>query len=269
MKLEILVATTRRKDLNWISKMNLQCDTIIANQSDYYGYEESLYNGKKIQMLSTKTIGVGKNRNLTLLMSDADIIIFADDDMSYYDGVENAVKKAFEKLPNADVIVFGLDMVRKGSVYERRKENIKKKFLINSLKYGTCRIAVRREALVKKNITFSTLFGGGCLYGSGEDSLFLKDCFQSKLRIYSYPHVLGSCSKDYSSWFTGYDKKFFFDKGALLNAMFPKMKNIVKIYFAIHFLKKSDLNLRTIIRYMNKGITAFENLTDYREEIES
>ena len=51
--------------------------------------------------------------------------------------------------------------------------------------------------------------------------------------------------------------------------MFPKMKNIVKIYFAIHFLKKSDLNLRTIIRYMNKGITAFENLTDYREEIES
>lgn len=265
MDLEVLVATMGQQDCSLAEKMNIKTAAVIANQCGRWGYDES--DNGRVRMISTATKGVGINRNLALELAKGDILLFADDDMTYYDGTLQGVVEAFQQLPDADVIMFSVDMTRGGEIYERRRSPVRRAYLWNSMKYGTYRIAVRRQALQKHNIWFSTLFGGGCQYGCGEDSIFLRDCFRAGLKAYSHSYVLGKCAKDSSSWFKGYDEKYFFDRGAMLACGFRRTKHIVKWYYIWKFSKKTNLPLGTVIREMNRGIRGYRELRCYEKTL--
>lgn len=263
MKIEVLVATMGQEDLSLHQKMNLKCNTLIANQCGQWKYYEEEYDYGKVRMISSNTKGVGINRNLALQLADSDIILFADDDIVYYDCNLQGVLNAFEELPEADVILFSLDYTRDGEVFDKHHNPIKKLQLWNALKFGACRMAIRKDAVVKNNISFSTLFGGGTLYGSGEDSLFLKECFNKGLKVYSHSYVLGACAKDSSSWFTGFNEKYLFDKGAWISCAFPKTKYFIKWYFIWRFSKKSGFSFKKTRSYVNKGISAYVRLETF------
>lgn len=262
---EVLVATMGQTDLSLQEKMNIRCDCLIANQNGTWGYQEQKTDGGTVRMISTGTRGVGVNRNLALSNARGDYLLLADDDVCYYEGDLRGVEEAFRQYPDADVIAFGMDMTRNGQISARRREPCKRRHLWNAMRYGACRIAIRRSAVLKYNLSFSELFGGGCMYGSGEDTLFLRECFRKKLRVYSHSYVLGTCARDVSSWFAGYQDKYFFDYGALLMRAFPRAKHLIKWYFAIKLKKKSGYSLKKIIHLMNEGIKAFPSLTPYHQ----
>ncbi len=263
MSFEVLVATMGQNDLSLRQKMNIERDVLIANQCGQWRYDEEEREFGRVRMISSDTRGVGVNRNLALTISKADIVLFADDDVTYYDSDVHGVLDAFRELPDADVILFGIDMTRGGEVFDKRRNKVRRLRLHNALKYGAARMAVRRSALLKHNLAFSTLFGGGCIYSSGEDSLFLRECFAAGLRVYSHSYVLGACAKDSSTWFNGFNEKYMFDKGAWVACAFPKAKHIIKWYFIHRFAKKSDLPISIVIRNFNRGIRAFATLEDF------
>lgn len=258
MDLQVLVATMRQTDLSLAEKMNLRQNVIIANQCDRWSYERRTETFGEIQLLSSATTGIGLNRNLALQLASAEILLFADDDITYYDPQLLGVIEAFRELPDADVIFFGIDMAKNGEIFDKRRDRVKRLHLYNSLKYGACRMAVRREAVEKARLSFSTLFGGGSIYGHGEDSVFICDCLRAGLRLYSHSYVLGACAKDSSTWFSGYNEKYFFDLGALTAAALPRWKHIIKWYFAVKFSRRSKQPLKCVVRLMNKGIKAAE-----------
>lgn len=260
---EVLVATMRQTDLSLQEQMNIQCDCLIANQNGTWGYQQKQTPNGTVRMISTATKGVGINRNIALSNARGDYLLLADDDVRYYEGDLRAVEEAFRRYPDADVIAFGMDMTRGGQLSARRLEPGKRRRVWNSMRYGACRIAVRRASVLKHSLSFSEVFGGGCQYGNGEDTIFLRECFRKNLKVYSYPYVLGTCARDESSWFTGYQDKYFFDYGALLMCAFPKAKHLIKWYFAMKLKKKSGRSLRDIIPLMNEGIRAFPTLTPY------
>lgn len=260
---EVLVAAMGQEDLQLQEKMNVQCDCLIANQNGIWDYQEKKTTAGTVRMLSSATKGVGVNRNLALNSAKGDILLFADDDVRYYDGTLAAVEKAFQELPDADVIAFGMDMTRNGEVCARRIEPCKRRHLWNAMRFGACRIAIRRSAVQKYCLSFSELFGGGCPYSCGEDTLFLRECFRKKLKVYSHSYVLGTCERDSSSWFTGYTDKYFFDYGALLMCAFPKGKHLIKWYFAKRLNKKTGIPVTKIVSLMREGIKAFPSLTPY------
>lgn len=264
MNLEVLVATMGQEDCSLAEKMNIQTAAVIANQCGRWDYQESA--DGKVRMISTGTRGVGINRNLALQLAKADILLFADDDLVYYDGALNGVVEAFQEFPDADVIFFGLDMTKNGEIYERRRHPKKRVHIWNSLKFGAARMAIRRSALEKARLSFSTLFGGGCMYSSGEDSILIRDCFRAGLRVYSHAHVLGTCAKDNSSWFSGFHEKYFYDRGAMVACAFPVVKHLIKWYFAIKSSRKTGVPLKKILRQMNRGIRGFQTLRPYAGE---
>ena len=266
MDVEVLVATMGQENCSLAEKMNIGTSVVIANQCRQWNYQES--DRGRVRMLSTDTKGVGINRNLALQMSKADILLFADDDVTYYDGTLQGVKDAFRQFPDADVIFFGIDMTREGEVFDKRRNNVRRLHLWNALRYGTARMAIRREAVIKHRLAFSTLFGGGCPYSSGEDTILIRDCFRSGLRVYAHDYVLGTCAKDSSSWFVGYNEKYFFDRGAMLACAFPKAKHLLKWYFAYNFSRKTDIPVKNIIRQMNRGIHAFPKLEIYEPAVD-
>lgn len=264
-KLQVLVATMHQSDCSIAEKMNIRCDAVLANQSDSNGFavEKSPWGERKL--ITTETRGVGLNRNIALLAADAELLLLADDDVVYRDDMPQQVCKAFDEMPQADVIIFGMDIVKNGVVTEKRHLQRKKRHVWDSLRFGTYTMAVRRRAILQHNITFNQLFGGGCMYSAGEDSLFLKSCFDAGLRVYSHEYVLGTCCKDTSSWFTGYGEKYFYDKGVLVRHLFPKTCYLMAAYFAIRFKRETAVSVTERLKLVYAGVRGGKTLAPYQK----
>ena len=260
--LQVLVATMHQKDLSLVDKMNIRCDAVIANQAD----RNEIVVTDRVKMITTHTRGVGLNRNIALLASDAEFLLFADDDVIYNDDMPQAVVAAFRENPKADVLIFGMDITRNGQVTERRHLKRKKLHVWNAMRFGTYTIAIRRARLLQYNITFNQNFGGGCPFSSGEDSLFLKACFDAGLKVYAHSYVLGTCAKDVSSWFVGFTEKYFYDKGVLLWHLFPKCPRLMALYFGIRFKRKTELKANQRVKLMLRGVCGGKNMVPYKEK---
>ena len=263
-KLQVLLATRNQQDFTIAEKMNISCDAVIANQADRDQVERRQTPAGTWEMITTTTTGVGLNRNIALNAATAEFVLFADDDVVYNDGMPAAVVAAFRENPRADVIIFGMDIVKGDVVTERRHLKNKRLRLTNALRYGTYTIAARRAALT--DIRFHEMFGGGCPFSAGEDTLFLKACFDHKLRVYSHTYVLGTCRKDESSWFTGYHEKYFYDKGVLLRQLFPKVHYLVAPYFAFFFKRKTKIPPFQRLKLILSGIRGGKNMVPYEEK---
>src|SRR5699024_11139668 len=211
MDLQVLIATMDQENHSLLKKMNIQSDAIIGNQTVINKIEEITYNNHQIKYLSFKEKGVGLNRNNALMRAKADICFLADDDMVYVADYPNIVRKQFEENPKADVIIFNL--------YEENPTRYitKNKFKVNFLNYmrfGAARIAFKTDSITKNGIYFNQHFGGGTEHSSGEDSLFLTECLKKKLNIIAVPVFIATLTEERdSTWFAGYNEKFFRDKG--------------------------------------------------------
>ncbi len=253
MKVEVLVATMHQNDHSLLQKMNIQTDAVIANQCQRNEYKEieTKFNNI-VKIISTKTKGVGINRNFALLYASKDILLFADDDLVYDDNYEGLILQAFNDNPEADMIIFNV----KGAGRPITKAHRVRWY--NFMRYGTVRIAIKRQSLQKANVWFSSLFGGGAKYSAGEDSLFLRDCLAKKLKIFATPVTL--CKLDNSrpsTWFDGYNKKFFYDKGVLYNHISKKLAKLLCIQYLIRHKKaRQEMGFFTAYKEMKKGIKA-------------
>ena len=267
-KFEILCVTMNQHDFSKITEMNIHSNVVFANQCDHTSYEEfSFDDGHIAKMVSTETRGVGKNRNLALIYGNAEYCLFADDDLRYVDDVENVVLREFESHPDADVFIFHFD-----TDSERKQKKYKKTRKVTpweQMPWGGFRIAVKLDSIRKKNIWFNTLFGGGCIFPSGEDSLWLLEAKKKGLRFYVSKETIGTISFAESTWFSGYDEKFYFGKGAYYQASHPKTILLWKLYFAFRTKKMSNMKHREKMEWMFIGANCFRqsiSFDDYCKE---
>ncbi len=253
MKTETLVATIDQTDMSLIGKMNIQTDALIGNQCGRASEETVYLNGNRIVYLNTAERGVGRNRNLLIERATGDICICADDDMRFKDGYPEIAMKAFGECPDADILLFNL-------IEKNPRRYINKKIMRvrrhNYAKYGAARMAFRREAVQTSGISFNLSFGGGARYGSGEDTVFLKECLDKGLRIYAVPYFLAEIDQAAAStWFSGHDVKFFRDKGALYACLHPIAWRAYIIRFVIRYRKKysGEMTLMQALKHMLAG----------------
>lgn len=245
MRLEVLVSTMHKNSIDFYKKLNIKSDCIIINQTDKEAYEELMDGDNKIRMISTTTRGLGKSRNLGLLNSKADIILLCDDDEVFEDDYVEKIKSEFDKYQDTDFFVMKTIIYQDGKQIIKVKEDKELK-LYNSLKYGSVHFAFKRAKIEKYNISFSTFFGAGTENGSGEDSIFISDAIKNSLKVRSSTKLIAKVYNDDSTWFKGYDEKFFFDKGMLARALFPKTYRLYILQFILRhreFLDRIDFKL--------------------------
>lgn len=256
MKLQVLISTMHRDHHDLLEKMNIQTDAIVVNQCDRNQLEEFEYRGHSVKWLSLSERGVGLSRNTALMRATADIVLFADDDLVYEDGYEEKVLGAFEQHPEAALIMFNLK-----SLNPERPEYIvtsdHRLHWYNCLRYGAFRIAVRREALLKKNVFFSLLFGGGAKYQAGEDNLFITQCLQNGLTVIASASTIGTVKQEVSTWFRGYDEKYYRDRGALFAAMYGKKAGICLFLIDLKNYRKSNFTLSKRFKLEKNGAKAY------------
>ncbi len=267
-KFEILCVTMHQKDFSKIKEMNIHSDVVFANQADDTRYDEYEFEGKKAKMITTQTRGVGINRNLTLSYASADICLFSDDDVKYVDNLEEIVLKEFDSHPDADIVIFNLDSTdssRKQIKYSKTRKCGK----FEKIPWGCCRVAMRRSSVQKANVWFTTLFGGGCVFPSGEDSMWLIDAKRKGLTFYVSKELIGSVSFEESSWFSGFDEKFYYGKGAFYQAVHPRTKLLWMLYFALRTRKSASICFSKRISLMKDGSNGFNSVVCFDDYLKN
>lgn len=260
MKIELLVSTMYENNvIELYKKMNIQSDAIVINQCDKIDFEKKQVNGSILLSYSFDEKGIGLSRNNALMRATGDICLFSDDDMIYKDGYEQIILEAFSKLKDADVLVFNLE------------EKIKTRYIIekiervgwfNYLRYGTARMAIRRKSVLKYGIFFNQLFGGGTKYSHGEDNLFLTECLRKGLKIYAVPETIAILTDERpSSWYTGYNEKYFLDQGSLYYCISKKYWRLLCFQDCLRHRKKfmSFGKWTKCFRLMIKGGLTYDN----------
>ena len=235
ISLEVLVTSVGQESpLDLYARMNLTGDLLICNQGPRVDFGAWQHGGARIRMVSTNTRGVGINRNIGLSYCDADICMLADEDMSYVDGYEDMVRDAYERHPDADVVIFNVRSLNpERPLSEVRTQKRANRF--DLAQFGVTGAAAKVEALRRANIWFSPLFGGGTRHGSGEDALFLQDLLKKGLRVYLSPETIAYAKQAESTWFSGFSYKYFFDKGALCAAAYPRLGPIIALRSALRY----------------------------------
>lgn len=254
MKVQTLISAMNQIDESLLNRMNIQTDAILINQTDCFREKSFVYKGKNILMLSFNEKGVGLSRNSALMRAEADICVFADEDLSYVNGYETTILKEFEENPKADIILFNVPSKN----VERPTYIIPKKSRVrwfNSQRYGAVKIAVKTEKIKRANVYFSLLFGGGAKYNAGEDSLFIAECLKKGLKVYASPVVIGHVSQVDSAWFEGYNEKYFHDKGVFFSVLSRKTSWILCLQFILRKKKmfKGKISLKKAFFLMIKG----------------
>ena len=259
---QVLVACMHQTDDSLYREMNLQTDAILANQCDEYSYRTyTEVDGSKVELISTADRGVGKNRNKALMNAGGKFLLCSDQDMVYVDGYEKIVEDAFAMCPKADIIVFNLEYLNRFTPARKEDKRFKRVRLFNCMRYGTARVAMRKGAIDKACLSFSTLYGGGAKYSSGEDSLFIRDAFRKGLKMYASPIVIAKVKQEESSWFRGYTDKYFIDKGILIANAFPVLKYILVYYFAYGMRNVSkEYSFFKICKLMHQGMKEFDDI---------
>ena len=221
MTFELLVSCVQKDPHELAEIMNIASDAVIVSQlEELASSEEFDYNGNRIRAFRSRSGGVGINRNTCIELSCADIILFADEDIVYDKGYADKVLKEFADHPEADVLLFNMRVCEERRTYWN--DSYKPVRWYNCGRYPAYSIAVRASKLKSLGIKFSLLFGGGARFSNGEDSLFLKDCLDKGLKMFAVPAVLGEEVPRPSTWFNGYNDKFFYDRGVLYHYLYGK-----------------------------------------------
>lgn len=260
-RLEVLISALEAVPEELAAKMNLECDAVMVNQTD--GVSDRLFwvadktiedthnelshivvhstqhetqhdtqqSRHLVHCIEMKERGVGLNRNTCIDNIDPDkkIVLFADDDIRYGKGYAKKIVDEFAAHPEADMILFNVNVCEERATYHN--EAWKRVRSYNSGRYPAYSIAVKTDKLLKSGVRFSLLFGGGARFSCGEDSLFFRECLKMGIRIYASPILIAGEEVRTSTWFCGYNEKYFTDKGVLYYYMYGHMAGIAARYY--------------------------------------
>lgn len=256
MGLQVLLSAMHLDDESYIDSLNITSDCVVINQCDREKDQNIVRKNilgieQKVKYIETKDRGLSRSRNMAIYNASEDICIFCDNDVEYVDNYQEIILNAFDTHKDADLIVF----------YIKRKEKPQPNFAderrmdyLSVLKIFSPEIAFRREAV--SDIKFDEKFGAGSnKYIMGEENIFLYDCLKAHKKIYYVPTKIAELREVESTWFSGYDERFFISRGANYAAMTRLFSLLLILQFAVRKTKeyKDEMSIFGALKYMLKG----------------
>ena len=261
-ELQVLCVSMHQKDFSLVDKMNIKTDAIISNQCDETSYNKCVIENNVIELISSETRGVGINRNIGLANASGRICLLSDDDMVLRKDYESMIIRDFDNHPDADLLIFNIGTT---TPEFGRIPTVTRKFKRlrwwNKNPYGAPRVAFRLNSIRRTNIYFSELFGGGALFPSGEDSLWIAQLLNAGLKIFISPTYIGDVSYSQSSWHSSDEKRIKYGQGALLEARPIPFKFLFSIYYSIK--KSKNMTIREAYNWIRNGRRGYRELTSY------
>lgn len=259
MKIVVLVTTMNRNDLSIYKEMNLQTDAVIANQTDRNEILEQTIDGHNVRFVCTDSRGVSRNRNIAMahFKQDADIVVFADDDLVFNEGYAGMIAAEFEAHPKAEAIKFNLhDLSEKRQISMKRIAKYERATRRNMSSSGVWALAVRSRTLNSLDLKFDERFGPGSDYLCGEDTIYIMRMIDRGVSFFRSPVDVAGIDQTESSWFTGNNDAYFKTAGSLLYTLYPifSVPLAVRGAYKAYKRRNSELSFFAILNCYIAGI---------------
>lgn len=249
MKVEVLVSCTRQRDYKLIEDENLLNTTaLFVNQTE--SGEGTILVDEKHRFINTSTRGLSVSRNIAKNNSVGDICVIGDDDERFFDNISEIVSKEYELRPDADIIVFKVAGLNKK--YPKKAKRLKK---IDVFHLSSVQITFKRKSV--ENISFNEKMGAGTENGGGEEVDFVLRCLKKGLKAYFVPVEMAELMPSESSWFNGYDEKYFYNRGTSTRHTFGLPISVAYAFYYVIAKRKSYKGGISVFHALNatlKGI---------------
>lgn len=209
-------------------------DVVVVNQCDWEAYAEYPTETGTVRMFSVRQKGLTKSRNMAIEKSTADVCLLCDDDEEFVPDYEAHILEAYDRLPQADVLIFKI--TNKPSALPDRVMRLR---FPQTMKVSSLQISFRRNRILATGIRFDELLGAGTGNGGEEELKFLTDCEKAGLQIYYIPVEIASVSRDKSTWFHGFTETFFENRGATTRYILGL--GMASLYAVYYIIRKRDL----------------------------
>ena len=266
MTVEVLFSAMHLEDFSIYERSHCTTDALIINQTDHEAYEERVIGGHLVRMYSTTQIGLSRSRNMALIHAKGDYCLIADDDEVLSDNYEQLIIDAFRRNPMADAIAFNYNDANP------RMQNTKRKIIKTECEasinksFSSVALAFKREKVVMEGIWFNVKLGAGSgIISAGEESVWQSLARKKGLRIFQCPAYITTASQTNSTWFNGFDEKYFYDLGANLTARYGMVKYIYQFYYPYRLRKETQLSIWKQLYYINAGMRGFEKGMGYKK----
>lgn len=256
-RVQVLMSTMNIKNeteyKKLLNKNKIQSPIITVNQVQNNKDIFHIENGDK-KLYSYKESGASKSRNKLLEKAQEGICVFADDDVEYVPNYEKIILEEYNKNKNADMIIF-LAENQNPQREKVKKIGNKKINRLDSMKVRTYEITFKTDVLKKCNIKFDNNFGPGGIFSKGEETIFISDLLKKGIKIYSTNKKIVSVRDEKSSWFTGFNKKYLYDQGAIFYRIEPKFYFLLILQYVIrkHSLYKHKLSILQAYKQLMAG----------------
>lgn len=255
MKIVSLISSVNQNIDELIKMIKLETDAVLVNQCDHSEAGSLDINGSHIEYRCMPDRGVGLSRNtcIDMAIESADILLFTDEDITYDPGYASLIENEFVKHPDAQMLFFNIRVCDARRTYWNK--NYARVGAFNYGRYPAYSIAIRADILKKSGVRFSLDFGGGAKYANGEDSIFIHDLLKSRIKMYRTTVCLGQEKERESTWFEGYNDRFFISRGAL----YVKLYGSFALFRAYVFLFRhqymyAECGLKRAIELMKLGM---------------
>jgi glycosyltransferase involved in cell wall biosynthesis len=256
MNLQVLVSTMNQTEISGLIKdMKIKSSYVVINQVTKLKTLPLKVVDKSGMFLSFYERGLSRSRNRALENSNADICVIADDDMYYTDDYQDTILSAYKQYPDADIIAFFVDNENTAETKPVLAEG--RLGLLKTMKLASWQITFKKSSVQDKDICFDTNFGTGTEMYMGEENIFLFDCWKKGLSIYYVPKKIAVLREDsVSTWFEGYNEKYFIVKGEAFRRMAGSIGGIfLCLQFVIrkYNIYKNEISLLKATKLILKG----------------
>lgn len=227
-QIEVLICTCGDDGLRRVGRMELPCMADVRYLVSWQCGDseaprkipESLSGRDDLRILPHDGIGLCENRNFAFDNATGDILLVADDDLSYSHDNLAMLSGVFEDNPDMDVALFsceGMAHKKYPSVefdFKRRPRG----YYVTSFE-----MALRRESIAGAGVRFDEYFGiNAPVLIAGEEEIFLRDCMRAGLCCRYFPRVVATHRGDATtSLRERHNPRFVMTVGAVIAGCHP------------------------------------------------
>lgn len=271
MTVTVLISCMHQKDASIIERTKVQTDVVVVNQCDEDQVEEFTFINNvgrecKAKFVCTTERGLSRSRNMALRNAWGDYCILADDDEKLTDGYESIIVSAFERNPKADIVAYNYR-----NQNSRLKNNYKQpiseeKEAPKNHNYSSVALSFKLDKVISRDVWFDVRIGAGSgIISAGEEAVWQALARKKGLKIFQCPEYIASVTQANSTWFRGYDEKYFYDLGANLTARYGMIKYVYQFYYPYRLRKETKLSIWQQLYYINAGMKGFEKSMGYQQ----
>lgn len=193
-----------------------------------------------VRVCTTFSTGLSNNRNNALRHASGELVLIADDDVTFQTGWSKNISEAFLSDPDADVITFRVN-TPEGQPFKDYYPGGMLHTRVSLFRVASIEIAARRLALVASGISFDANFGLNAKFTSCEETVFLSDLKRQGLILRTSDKVIATHPKESSgSNYAGVDACIV--RGAVIRRVFGVIGLPLTLIYAIkhHSEYKAD-----------------------------